>query len=74
MVGSTVLKRVNDFIYLGSLVASSSADFKKRHGPAWSVFWKLEKLWRSNIVVPILIKVGIFKCTCSAVLLYNCET
>ena len=41
MVGPKALKRVNNFRYLGSLVANSNTDFKRRHGLVWSVFWKL---------------------------------
>ena len=73
MVGPKSLSRVDDFRYLGSMVASSRTDFKKRHGLSWSVFWKLEKIWRSNSV-PIHLKIELFKTTCVSVLLYNCET
>ena len=45
MVGQKALNRVDDFRYLGSMVAKSLADFKRRHGLSWSVFWKLEKIW-----------------------------
>ena len=37
-VSSKTLEKVEDFLYLGSIVGSSSADFKRRHGLAWSVF------------------------------------
>ena len=73
MVGRKFLSRVDDFRYLGSMVASSRTDFKKRHGLSWSVFWKLEKIRRSNSV-PIYLKIELFKTTCVFVLLYNCET
>ena len=73
MVGQIALNRVDDFRYLGSMVVKSLSDFKRRHGLSWSVFWKLEKIWRSDSV-PIHLKIEIFKTTCLSVLLYNCET
>ena len=72
-IGTKFLKKVEDFLYLGSMVASSSADFKRRHGLAWSVFWKLERLWRSQ-TVPLKLKIDIFNLTCLSVLLYGSET
>jgi len=73
MVGTKALKRVDDLRYLGSMVASSNADFKRRHGLAWSVFWKLEKIWRFDYV-PLHLKLRIFKTSCLSVLLYGSET
>jgi len=36
--------------YLGSMAASSLDDIKRRRGIAWSNFWKLEHIWRSQTV------------------------
>ena len=58
MVGQIALNRVDDFRYLGSMVVKSLSDFKRRHGLSWSVFWKLEKIWRSDSV-PIHLKIEI---------------
>ena len=35
---------VDDFRYLGSQIASSYKDFRRRCGIAWDQFWKLEKV------------------------------
>lgn len=35
---------VDDFKYLGSLVASTSADIKMRKGQACAAFWKLKDI------------------------------
>jgi hypothetical protein len=71
--GSDLLKQVNDFRYLGSMVASSLSDFKRRKALAWSAFWSLEKIWRSQSV-PLDLKLGIFRTTCLSILLYGSET
>jgi len=66
------IKLVDDFTYLGSKMASSESDIKRRLGLAWSIFWKLERLWRSKSV-PTNLKVNLFKATCLSILLYGCE-
>ena len=38
------IKHVTDFKYLGSQMASSASDFKRRKALAWGAFWKLERL------------------------------
>ena len=64
---------VQDFKYLGSMMASSSGDLKRRKGLAWTAFWKLERLWRCpNISISTNIK--LFNTTCVTVLLYGCES
>lgn len=47
--GSTI-NHVQDFKYLGSMMASSGGDLKRRKGLAWTAFWKLERLWRRPYV------------------------
>ena len=64
---------VNDFKYLGSLVASSEKDIKCRKGQAWGAFWKMEKLWKSSIV-DIRTKIRIFQASVISILLYGSET
>ena len=39
-----LINHVSDFRYLGSMVASSSSDLKRRKSLAWCAFWKLEQL------------------------------
>ena len=70
--GSTI-NNIPDFKYLGSMMASSSGDFKRRKGLAWTAFWKLEHLWRCP-TIPISTKVKLFNTTCVTVLLYGCES
>ncbi len=67
------INHVSDFRYLGSMVASSSSDLKRRKALAWTAFWKLEQLWRSPSI-PITTKVRLFDTTCVTVLLYGCES
>jgi len=64
------IKLVADFTYLGSKMASSESDIKRRLGLQWSTFWKLE---RRSKAVPTNLKVNLFKATCLSILLYACE-
>ena len=72
-VYGTTINHVSDFKYLGSMMASSSGDFKRRKGLAWTAFWKLERLWRCPNI-SISTKVKLFNTTCVTVLLYGCES
>ena len=67
------ISHVNDFRYLGCMMASSTNDLTRRKALAWSAFWKLERLWRSH-VIPIETKIRLFNTTCVTVLLYGCES
>ena len=67
------IKHVSDFRYLGSMMASSTNDLKRRKGLAWAAFWKLQRLWKSPNI-PISTKVRLFDTTCVTVLLYGCES
>ena len=67
------INHVSDFRYLGSMMASSSSDLKRRKGLAWTAFWKLQRLWRCPNI-PIATKVRLFDITCVTVLLYGCES
>ena len=42
------LESVEDFKYLGARITLSFSDFRQRRGIAWSNFWKLHTIWRSN--------------------------
>ena len=64
---------VDDFKYLGSLVASSKKDIKIRKGQAWGAFWKMKQIWKANNI-SIDTKVRLFKSSCLSILLYGCET
>jgi len=67
------INHVTDFRYLGSKMASSISDLKRRMALAWTAFWKLERLWRSQSI-PISTKVKLFDITCVTILLYGCES
>ena len=62
-----------DFKYLSSMMASSTWDFKRRKGLAWTAYWKLEHLWRcpSNLDPT---KIKLFDTTCVTVLPNGCES
>ena len=72
-VYGNLIKHVTDFKYLGSMMGSSASDMKRRRALAWTAFWKLERLWRSN-TIPVATKVKLFNTTCVTVLLYGCES
>ena len=64
---------VEDFKYLGSLVATAIKDIKARKGQAWTAFWKLKNIWLAD-KIPISLKIRLFEASCLSVLLYGCET
>ena len=45
---------------------------RNEKGQAWGAFWRLERIWNSNL--PIAIKVCLYKCTVLSFLLYGSET
>ena len=67
------IKHGTDFKYLGSQMASSQSDFKRRNALAWGAFWKLGRFCRSS-QQPISTKVKLFYTTCVTVLPYGCES
>jgi exonuclease III len=67
------IKHVTDFKYLGSKMASTASDLKRRKALAWCAFWKLEHLWKSSLL-SIPAKVKLFRTTCVTILLYGCES
>ena len=67
-----ILKRVNDYKYLGSFASSSEKDFNARKGMAWSACNDLHKIWTSKLAPRIKIK--IFRATIEPILLYGSET
>ena len=67
-----ILKRVNDYKYLGSFASSSEKDFNARKGMAWSACNDLHKIWTSKLAQRIKIK--IFRATIEPILLYGSET
>ena len=72
-VYGTPINHVTDFKYLGSMMASSASDQKRRKALAWTAFRKLERLWKSPSI-PISTKMKSFNTTCITVLLYGSES
>ena len=72
-VYGTPINHVTDFKYLGSMMASSASDVKRRKALAWTAFRKLERLWKSPSI-PISTKMKSFNTTCITVLLYGSES
>ena len=64
---------VDDFKYLGSMMASSQNDIKYHKSLAWTAFWKLKNLWRST-TTSLHLKLRFFKAACLTILLYGGET
>ena len=64
--------RVQDFNYLGSLIASTENNIKARKGEARKVPNDLKKIWISNMSRGV--KRSFFKATVESVLLHGGET
>ena len=67
--GETI-NQVDNFKFLGSMMASSGNDLKRRRALTWAASWKLQWLWRST-TIPIGTKVKLFKTTSVTLLLYG---
>ena len=65
--------QVKDFCYLGSMISSPLDDLRRRRGMAWSVFWKLETVWRSQSL-NLETKLSLFDSLVLSVMLYGAET
>ena len=66
------IKRVKDFIYLGSHIMDSYKDFNSRKGMAWSACNKLDKIWTSDLHNDI--KISLFRSVIEPILMYGSET
>ena len=62
-----LIKRVEDFKYLGSFIMDSNKDFKARKGMAWAACNKLDKIWRSDIHNET--KINLFRATIEPILM-----
>ena len=71
-ISGYILKRVDDYKYLGSFASSSEKDFNTRKGMAWSACNDLHKMWTSKLTPRIKIK--LFRATVEPILLYGSET
>ena len=72
LVYNQPLKRVDDFKYLGSMMASSANGLKSRTAQAWKAYWKLIKIWRGNLSLKL--KLQIYNAAVISILLYGSET
>ena len=63
---------VIDFKYLGSRIASSQEDLKQRRAIAWSKFWQLNKVWRSEAIT-LKLKLRLFDSLILSILMYGAE-
>ena len=70
---SGVLRKVNDFKYLGSWLLNCSKDFEVRRALAWNACIRLVKIWKSNSVSRE-VKLNLFRACVESVLLYNAVT
>ena len=71
-LNNSLIKRVEDFKYLGSHIADPEKDFKIRKALAWNACNKLETIWQSNL--PNSLKIQTFRTLIEPVLLYGSET
>ena len=71
-VSGHILKRVEDYKYLGSFTSSSEKDFNTRKGMAWSACNDLHKVWTSKLSHRI--KIRVFRACIEPILLYGSET
>lgn len=58
-LGDKTIRQVDDFKYLGSLIASTSNDASQRIAKGWSAFWQLGKIWRAPNI-SLSLKINIF--------------
>ena len=72
-IQSGVLKRVEDYKYLGSWLLNSQKDFEIRKDLAWKAIIKLFRVWKSNFISRE-VKINLFRATIESILLYNATT
>jgi Reverse transcriptase (RNA-dependent DNA polymerase) len=70
-VNGTPIARVEDFKYLGSMIATTEADIQARIKSAHFAFSQMKALWRANLSEKASAK--IFKLTIEPILFYGCE-
>ena len=66
------LEHVQDFIYLGSWIATTERDLQVRKAKAWAACHKLKKIWKSNLRKGL--KIRLFVATVESIFLYGSET
>ena len=70
--GSSSLKLVDKFTYLGSSVLSTEADINTRLTKAWAAIDKLSVIWKSDLTDKM--KSSFFQAVVESILLYGCTT
>ena len=65
------LKKVDDFLYLGSWVNTTERDLSVRIAQAWAASNKLDTIWKSRLCRDL--KIQFFRATVESVLLYGAE-
>ena len=68
-LNKNLLKKVDDFIYLGSNIASTERDVLIRISKAWGAIDHSRPIWKSTL--PEQIKKGFFRAVVESVLLYE---
>ena len=63
------VKKVKDFKYLGSYIASTAHDIDVRLGKAWVALNQMDKIWKSEL--PDGLKRSFFRATVESVLIYG---
>ena len=69
---NSILRKVEDYKYLGSFISSSQKDFQVRKGLAWAACNKLHSIWSSKLSNRI--KLLSFQTIIQPILLYGSET
>ena len=69
ILNKTLLKKVDDFVYLGSNITSTEKDVPIRISKACSALDRLRTIWKSTL--PEQIKKGFFRAVVESVLLYG---
>ena len=68
-VSGKEIKRVEDFVYLGSRIMKSEKDFEVRKAKAWGACHKLKTIWKSGMRRDL--KIRLFVATVESILLYG---
>ena len=71
-INGDIIKKVENYKYLGSWVKSSEHDINTRKALAWSACHKLRKVWTSSLKKSM--KIRLFVSTVESVLLYDSNT
>ena len=66
------IEEVEDFVYLGTWIASSEHDFLVRKAKAWAACHRMRTIWQSDMRRDL--KINLFQATVESILLYGSET